>query len=278
MESSPLDVLSNHLFKNDTIEDWAFQRDESIIWCVMASGCINALTYMREHEVVAWTRIETEGSFESVCVVRSEEKDTIFFGVSRTIDGGPVRYIEQLTERLPANVLEDGVFMDASLSYDGAPADNFSGAEHLANETCVVLADGNVIEDVVVSGTGTFDLDNEYSKVHIGIPYVSDFETLDVDYNKEDGTGFGDVKAINKVTLAVENTRGLQVGPTSDDLTEMKDRTTEGYDEATNMITSKVDIQIQPHWNSNGRVHVRQSYPLPMTILSHIPEVMTGDD
>lgn len=277
LESTPLDVMSNHLFATDKIKEWAYQRDESILWCVMESGCINALTYMREHEVVAWTTVETAGDFESVCVVRSENRDTPYFTVKRNVNGSDVRYIEELTERLPGGVLEDSVFMDCSRSYDGAADTLFSNLDHLEGETVVALADGNVVEDLVVS-SGSVTLPVAASKVHIGLPYQVDFETLDVDYETQDGTGFGDVKVINKVTLFLENTRGLQVGPTSSELTEMKDRTDEGYDEATRMFTGKKDIQIKPHWNSNGRVHVRQSYPLPMTILAHIPEVQPGDD
>jgi hypothetical protein len=277
-EGSDLHLLSNHLFDNDKIVDWAFQRDDSIVWCVMESGNLCTLTYLRSHDVVAWTTQDTQGTFESVTVVKNDSRDIPYFGTLRTINGTPTRFIEELCERLPGDVLEDSCFLDASISYDGAATDTFTGADHLAGETCKALADGNVIEDVVVDGTGGFTLPHEYSKVHLGLGYVADFETLDVDYQGQEGPGFGNLKNITEVTLAMEKTRGISVGPDDENLTEMKFRTDEDYDEHTRMFTGKKDITIEPMWDSNGRIHVRQPHPLPVTILSHIPEVHPGDE
>lgn len=277
-EGSDLHLLSNHLFDNDKIVDWAFQRDDSIVWCVMESGNLCTLTYLRSHDVVAWTTHDTQGTFESVIVVKNDSRDIPYFGVLRTIGGSQVRFIEELCERLPGDVLEDSCFLDASVSYDGTATDTFTGADHLAGETCKALADGNVIEDVVVDDTGGFTLPYEYSKVHLGLGYVADFETLDVDYQGQEGPGFGNLKNITEVTLAMEKTRGISVGPDDEHLTEMKFRTDEDYNEHTRMFTGKKDITIEPMWDSNGRIHVRQPHPLPVTILSHIPEVHPGDE
>jgi len=273
---SDLEIMSNHLFKNDQVRDWALQRDESRLWLVMESGTLNILTYLREHDVVAWTTADTDGEFRSVCSIRGNKVDDVYFSVKRTINGSYVYYTEYISERLPGNSLEDSIFMDSALSHDGAPADEFSGLDHLEGETVVALADGNVITGLVVEG-GAVTLPHEYSKVHIGLPVTADFETLDVDYSLQDGTGFGSLKVINEVVLSLENTRGIKVGPDTDNLIEMKDRTDEDYDEATNMITGKKKIQLRPDWNTNGRIHVRQDNPLPVTILSHIPEVDPGE-
>jgi len=278
LEGTPLEILSNHLFENDQIVDWAYQRDDSILWCVMSSGNLVTLTYLREHDVVAWTTQDTDGSFESVVVIRGDGRDVPYFTVKRTVNAATVRHIEYVTKRLPGGVLADACFLDDSISYDGSPATHFTGALHLANETCTVLADGNVVNDVEVDSLGEFDLSPAYSKVHIGRGYASDFETLDVDLATEQGTGFGHVKNVNSVVLSMENTRGIEVGPDEDNLKEFAFRTDEDYDEHTRMFTGKKDIPLTPDWNSNGRIHVRQSHPLPMTILSHIDQVEAGDD
>ena len=277
-EGTELNIMADHLFEEDKIVDWALQRDESIVWCVMASGNLCSLTYLRPHDVVAWTTHDTQGTFESVNAVKEGDRDVVYFGTLRTINGIDVRFIEALTEYLPNGALEDGCFLDASISYDGVATDTFTGALHLANTSCTVLADGNVIENVLVNSSGGFTLADQYSKVHIGLPYSSDFETLDVDYQDQDGDAFGSRKNIPEVTLSFKNTRGVSVGPTSDKLVEMKFRTDEGYDIPTRLFTGKKKVQILPDWNSNGKVHVRQSHPLPVYILSHVSEVLTGDD
>jgi hypothetical protein len=277
IDGTDLGILANHLFEDDKIIDWAFQEDLSIVWCVMESGKLNSLTFLRAHDVVAWTTHDTQGTFESVAVSRDADRSLPYFTVKRNINGVDVRFIEELTERLPGQVLEDAVYMDCSLSYDGIPATVFSNLDHLEGETVVVLADGNVIEGLVVV-SGAITLDHTASKVHIGLGYTSDFETLDVNMVGQEGTEFGDKKLISSATLSMENTRGIKVGPDDTRLNEMPFRTDEGYDEHTRMFTGKKQIEFNPQWGTQGRIHVRQSFPLPVTILATIPEVFAGDD
>ena len=87
-------------------------------------------------------------------------------------------------------------------------------------------------------------------------------------------------KAITKVILYVESSRGIWVGakPPSDDsadplegLTELKLRDNEGYDDPPSLETGPVDVNLRSEWNSNGRIFVRQVDPVPLSILAAFP-------
>ena len=57
-------LLAAHILRDNPIVDWAFLGSpDSIIWMALADGTVATLTYMRDHEVFAWCRQETDGDF-----------------------------------------------------------------------------------------------------------------------------------------------------------------------------------------------------------------------
>jgi hypothetical protein len=165
------------------------------------------------------------------------------------------------------------------LAYRSARADwafahnILTGLDHLEGKTLDVLADGNVVDQCVVSG-GSITIPMPAAVVHAGLPIVSDFETLDV---SAAGQNIRDKqKLINHVSLLVEESMGVMVGPDENHLTEFKQRGNENYDMPATPLNQLIDIRIQATWNKSGRVFVRQAQPLPVTILAVIPEVSTG--
>lgn len=50
-------VMSAHLFDGHTIVDWAYQQEPwSILWGVRDDGVILAFTFLKEHQVQAWSK------------------------------------------------------------------------------------------------------------------------------------------------------------------------------------------------------------------------------
>lgn len=182
-----------------------------------------------------------------------------------------VRNVEEGVERLPGGVLEDGVFLDDSISMTSGPS-QYIIAEHLRSQTVTGLIDGEVVEGIQVGSDGLISLDQEADKAHIGRPYQSDAETLGLNYGSQEGTGFADKKNIPQLTLALENTKGIEVGQDSTNLVPFV-----ADEDASGMINGKYDSPVVPDWNNYGKVHIRQSKPLPFTLLSHISDGQGGD-
>lgn len=165
--------------------------------------------------------------------------------------------------------------------------DEISGLWHLEGETVAVFADAAVvanpnnteIKTEYTVADGMITLDQPYGVIHVGIPYISDLEPLDIDTSQGESL-VDDYKNISRVSMHVENTRGVWVGNGSelDDstnivkgLTEIKIRDQELPGSPPDLKTDVIDVNIQPEWNSNGRVRVRQIDPVPMTILGIYP-------
>ena len=149
-----------------------------------------------------------------------------------------------------------------------------SGITWLEGKTVNILADGAVHPQKVIS-SGSVTLDRAASVVHIGLPYESDINTLPMALQIE-ALGQGRVKNINHVWLRVLESSGIFAGPSADKLVEAKQRTVEPYGTPPNLKTQEIKIMLTPTWQDNGQLFVRQSDPLPLTIVGLTLEVAIG--
>ncbi len=270
-------TMSNHLFQFWTLTEWAYQEiPYSCIWSIRSDGVLLGLTFNPEQQITGWHHHDTQGTFESVCCVTENNQDVVYFIVNRTLGGQTVRCIERMASRQFQDI-RDQYFVDCGLTYDGRPtntfATNFAGLDYLDGETVSILADGIVYPQQVVTG-GSVTIDNPALVVHIGLPYISDFETLDISSQRADIRD--KKKAVNAVSLIVDKSSGFMVGPDVNNLVPVTQRSTENYGAATELITGLLDENIPCGWDKKGRIFVRQADPLALSILSVIPQTELG--
>ena len=149
-----------------------------------------------------------------------------------------------------------------------------SNLNYLEGKTLNILADGAVHPQKVVS-SGSITLDRAASVVHLGLPYESDLNTLPMALQVE-AFGQGRVKNLNHVWLRVLESSGIFAGPSADKLVEAKQRTTEPYGSPPDLKTQDIKIMLTPQWQDNGQLFVRQTDPLPLTIVGLTLEVAMG--
>jgi len=73
---------------------------------------------------------------------------------------------------------------------------------------------------------------------------------------------------VNKVFLRVFKSSGIKAGPSFERLVEAKQRSTEAYGTPPGLKTDEIEIVVEPSWQQGGQVCVRQSDPLPLTVVS----------
>lgn len=152
--------------------------------------------------------------------------------------------------------------------------ETFSGLAHLEGQTVNILSDGNVEPQKVVTG-GAVTLESPGAVVHIGLPINAQFETLDVNVNNQE-TLLDKKQLINTVTLVVNASRGIFASTPGGQWYEYPQREFEFYDDPVNDATGKVEIKLDSQWDKNGRVKIRQTDPLPLSVLAVIPRVTVG--
>ena len=174
----------------------------------------------------------------------------------------------KLDRDLPANLRNTGI-----TTYEVA-RNVISGISFLEGKTINILADGAVHPQKVVS-SGTITLDRASSVVHLGLPIEADLQTLPMALQVE-ALGQGRVKNLNHVWLRVLESSGIFAGPSADKLVEAKQRTTEPYGSPPDLKTQDIKIMLTPQWQDNGQLFVRQTDPLPLTIVGLTLEVAMG--
>ena len=152
--------------------------------------------------------------------------------------------------------------------------DTVSGLSHLEGKTVSILADGAVMPQVVVTG-GVAVLERASVVVHVGLPYQSDLQTLPVSLNI-DAFAQGRVKNVNQSWIRVFQSSGVFVGPDANKLTEVKQRTTEPYGSPPSLKSDEVSVVMTPTWAQSGQIYIRQSDPLPLTIVGITTEIVVG--
>lgn len=264
-----LSVLANHLFAGHSIVDWAYaQTPYSIIWAVRDDGVLLGLTYMKEQKVWAWHRHDTDGLFESVATVPEGNEDGVYVVVRRQIGGLWTRTVERMATRVVSSV-QDCFCVDSGLTYSGPAVSAVSGLWHLEGKAVAVLADGNVVTGQTVSG-GRITLPQPAAKVHVGLPYTCDLQTLDIEMAQV-GTIQGRQKTVKSLTVRMENTRGLAVGRPGA-LTEMRVDTGLTANPLP-LETGDYRFVIPSSWSTGSSVLIRQTYPLPAGVMAIVPEI-----
>ena len=105
------DITSSGETASDGIIDMDYQQElDTIVWTVLDSGSIAAMTYDRDQQVIAWHKHTTEGLFESIAVIPDppNEEDLVWVVANRSIGGIQRRYIEYL---------DRDIFTDSGLSF-----------------------------------------------------------------------------------------------------------------------------------------------------------------
>lgn len=270
-----LSLRAPHLFDNLDIVDLAYAKaPQPLVWAVSTNGKLIGLTYVPEQNLGAIHQHDTDGVFESCCVVSEGNEDVLYVVTKRLINGTNTRFIERQQTRQFATPA-DAFFVDCGATYSGAPATVISGLTWLEGKTVNVLGDGAVFPQKAVTG-GSITLEQACSKVQVGLPIIADLQTLPLSAQVDASLGQGRLKNVNKVWLRVHQSSGVYTGPTLTKLVQFKQRTTESYGSPPALISDEIEIALQPSWQYGGQVFVRQTDPLPLTVVSMTVEAELG--
>jgi hypothetical protein len=95
-----ISVLSDHLFSGRQIKEWAWAEEpHKLLWVVRDDGVLLSLTYLKEQEVCAWARHDTQGQYISVASIREGAEIGVYVVVKRLIGGVWRQMIERFASR-----------------------------------------------------------------------------------------------------------------------------------------------------------------------------------
>lgn len=148
-------------------------------------------------------------------------------------------------------------------------ADTVGGLSHLDGLEVSALVDGAVVEGLTVT-SGSVALPGFAAVVHVGRPYASEFESLASAGER------GRQKLIKETLLELEGTRGLEIGARLAKLTELPIREISDSYAVMGLKRLEARVNIADTWAEQGYVALRQSQPVPTTVLGITRDVEYG--
>jgi len=249
------------------------------------------LTIKPKEDVSGWHR-HTVGGSGKVLSVSVEPQvsgyDRLYAVVERTINSTMVRYNEYLNDPYEGIRFEDYftggdnydadlvvylaavfaaqkdlVYLDGSLSYDGAATSVFTGLWHLEGATVSVLSDGSKHNDVVVTD-GTITLDADAEVVHVGYKYKGIVIPLNLVVlgQVQNSISFG--KNVSSIALVVSNTVGVKYGTSLYNLQDIP-ASEIGLDTDTPPVpfTGTIPLSNDDEWTDDKYIVYVQDDPYP---------------
>jgi len=222
---------------------------------------------------------EGKAMVESVAVIPTDDKEyQTYVIVKRTINGVTRRYVEYLNE-LDFDQTDNTSFnfLDSALSYSGAAVTTISGLDHLEGQVVSILADGATHPNKTVS-SGSITLDRSSKNVKVGLAFTSLLQTMRLDAGSQNGTSQGKTKRIYDITVRMFETVGIEVGPNLNDMERIPFRTSANLmDIGIPPFTGDKEVEFRGNYETDGFIFARQTQPLPFTILSLYPRLVTND-
>jgi len=165
------------------------------------------------------------------------------------------------------------------------------GLGHLAGEMVTGLADGVVITPQVVTSDGTITLDAPASSIVVGLGFRAQLQSVYADAGSP--TIQGQRKKVAGVSALLEASRDIQVGsnqvdgstlnppqiaPPWSDLDPYDNLLRAPYNSITvPLYNGYVRTTVQGGFQKPGQIALQQDFPLPMNVLSLVPELDPGD-
>lgn len=303
---------SDHLFVGDSIGfqgartnrelvDWTYAEDPwGLVWAVRADGALLSLTYHGPE--VGWARHDgepTSGSsglgptYRRVCAVPEGSEDAVYVLVTRAIAGTfGVTCVERMTSRVRRGSTEDDACVDCGSRYEGLPVLRITGLDHLFGETVWAVGVGNAPQGPYVVqrdniGTlmapkyeyfitlGELPIANSgnFVVLFVGMRYTPDLETLDVvtaDSKLKQ-------KTVVKVGFELDQSAGILGGQDFEHLLETRPNTVETGYNAPVPGTQLVELVTERKWDKDARAVLRQSLPLPVTVVGLVRLLEGGE-
>jgi len=182
--------------------------------------------------------------------------------------------------------LKDCFYVDSGLTYDGEPATEITGLIHLAGREVVVLADGEDLGNMMVEEVtnaqgnvldGKITLEREASVVHVGLPFKTILETLDIEQPTAEGqTSQGKQQRVHKAVVRLLNSLGLYIGSGPSKLEHWPAPKAQ-LDTPPALQSGLKEVLFRGGWTVGARVWLETDRPYPLKVLSIIAKAATHD-
>lgn len=286
-------VMAEHI-TDGGITMLAYQQEPDLLmFAVRGDGAMLTCTLDRDQSVIGWAKHYTEGAFESVAAIPNGDRDEVWVIVRRTVNGATVRYLEIFDETFapilpgaaytgfpPAPVAAVyGCTVDCGKSFDNASGQTVFNVPHLIGKMVDIVADGSVMAQQVVGGSGNVTLTRASHRTLIGLHFRTEIGLLTPEVGSGTGTAQGNSMRTSEITLRFLNTIGARVldGEGHEQEVPFRRFGADVLDRAPALFTGNVRIETLGWDRGRSELTIVQEQPLPMHLLSAMRKFTVND-
>lgn len=198
-----ISVLAEHVTESGVVGQDYCPDPDALFFAPRADGQMAVLCADRDQDVFGWSRMLTQGNYESVSVVPTDEGARVFVVVTRALDGITTRYIEMLDPTLHTDCAITG--------HSDAGASTWGGLSYLKGQVVQAKGDGVYLGEFTVSDAGQITLPRVAFDVEIGLGYVTTVKTLTPEFMAPNGSSAGHQLSIHEVKARLLDSTGCTI-------------------------------------------------------------------
>lgn len=274
--SKDLTELNPTLFDSPVIDIAVQRHPDTRIWFALLDGTARCLTYERGNEVVAWSRIETDGDFLGFTVLPASEQDNVYAAIRR--DG--VVYLERMAHDSEARGEAVTCNVDAFVRYAGAATTTISGLSHLNGKQVYAWSSTKKGYGPLTVSSGQVTLPEAVTSCVVGLSYSARFKSAKLGHVAAQ-TALGQRKRVDRLSLSLCDTHhnAILFGGDEQHLDPLPGVVEEEVIEA-DKVWDDIDLEMSPangSWNADSRFVIDAVSPYPATVRAAVISVASHD-
>lgn len=279
--SRNLSILSDEILyeksslgRTNRYEKLAWQESRSTLWALRSDGQVVGITLNRSANVVAFSIHPMPAVVRDIYVQYIDDYSEIF--ISANLDdaiAAPSQiFIASMGDDFEGDITaltgtNDPIYFDfAKEETAGLPATVFTTIWEEGTVVDALHSDGTIEQGLVVDSSNQITLAvAEATRLRYGLPYKSRMVTLRPEVGPNPNfNSQGDITRIDQATLLLYKTYFASYGSEDTDLYDVEDIV------QTVGMTDRVQVDLPQNPDTDNRVVLESSYPLPMNILGII--------
>ncbi|RVL87581.1 hypothetical protein CN140_01210 [Sinorhizobium meliloti] len=280
--SSDLMAMHEEICDGSPIVDVAVQRKpDTVVWFILANGEARALTYEPAENVIAWSRVVTDGLFKRVVAVRGAGQDSVYFAVVRN---GAQR-LERLAKLTECRGGAINCLADGFKRFTATAGQTTFSVAHLDGKDVTVWVNGAAVHDqedlyTVAGSQVVLPAMTGGENVVIGLPYTGKWQSTKLAYGAANGSALFHKKRVSQLGLGLTKTMldGLRVGNSFSNLRRLT--TTKGDKPIpAGYLFDDFDadmMSVSSDWDTDSRICLEARAPYPFTASSLVMDVKTN--
>jgi len=280
--SSDLMAMHEEICEGSAIVDLAVQRrPDTVVWFILANGEARALTYEPAENVIAWSRVTTDGLFKRVAAIRGAGQDSVYFAVTRN---GAQR-LERLAKLTECRGGATNCLADGFKRFTATAGQTTFSVPHLNGKQVTVWVNGVAVRDqsnlyTVASNQVVLSAMTGGESVVIGLPFTGKWESTKLAYGAANGSALFHKKRVSQLGIGLTKTMldGLRVG---NSFSNLKRLTTNKGDKPipAGYLFNDFDadmMSVSSDWDTDSRICLEARSPYPFTASSLVMDVKTN--